>query len=78
MGWDAGKLAEIGVHRERGKGDPTNLLPNPGTGWGEDTLWGGGVNGPCPSPQIDHVAQFSRLPVASLLFILSGTRAGDL
>lgn len=38
----------------------------------------GGVNGPCPSPQIDHVAQFSRLPVASLLFILSGTRAGDL
>lgn len=38
----AGMLMEIGVHREGGKDDPTNLLPNPGA-WGE--LGGSGEGG---------------------------------
>lgn len=58
------------------EGDPTTLTPLPGAGGVGDTLRGD--EGSVSIPRRDHVAQFRRLPAPSLLFILSGIRAGAL
>lgn len=65
------------VLRVGDQGAPTPLLPPPGAG-GVTCTPGRGVTGPCPPQVGNHVAQFSRVLVASLLFILSGTSVGDL